>query len=53
MPHEDLRGKSYLDYAASVDDIETWTGFDFFVNLPDSVEATAERNSDWSTFLGF
>ena len=53
MPHEDLRGKSYLDYAVSVDDIETWTGFDFFVNLPDGVETTAESNSNWSTFQGF
>ena len=53
MPHEDLRGKDYLDYAVSVDQIEQWTGFDFFVNLPDNVEATAETNSNWSAFQNF
>ena len=41
---------SYSNYAVSVDQIEQWTGFDFFANLPDSVEATAERNSSWSNF---
>ena len=44
---------SYTNYAVSVDQIEQWTGFDFFVNLPDGVENTAEGNSDWSTFSGF
>ena len=53
MPHKDLRGESYSDYAVSVDQVEQWTGFDFFVNLPDSVEATAEKNSDWSVFHSF
>lgn len=41
---------SYTNYAVSVDQIEQWTGFDFFANLPDSVEATAERNTSWSNF---
>ena len=53
MPHKDLRGKSYSDYAVSVDQVEQWTGFDFFVNLPDGIEAIAEKNSDWTTFQGF
>ena len=53
MPHKDLRGKDYLDYAVSVDQIEEWTGFDFFVNLPDNVEATAETNSNWTAFKDF
>ena len=44
---------SYTNYAVSVDQIEQWTGMDFFVNLPDNVEATAETNSNWSTFQGF
>ena len=44
---------NYSNYAVSVDQIEQWTGFDFFVNLPDSVEAAAETNSNWSTFQGF
>ena len=44
---------SYANYAVSVNQIEEWTGMDFFVNLPDSVEATAETNSNWSAFQGF
>jgi endonuclease G len=44
---------SYTNYAVSVDQIEEWTGMDFFVNLPDAVEATAEENSSWSTFQSF
>ena len=41
---------SYTNYAVSVDQIEAWTGFDFFVNLPDSIEAGAEMNSSWASF---
>jgi endonuclease G len=41
---------TYTNYAVSVDNIESWTGFDFFANLPDGVETTAEKNSSWSTF---
>lgn len=44
---------SYTNYAVSVDQVEQWTGFDFFANLPDSVEATAESNTSWSAFQGF
>lgn len=44
---------SYTNYAVSVDRIEELTGFDFFVNLPDGVEATAESNSSWSVFQNF
>lgn len=44
---------SYTNYAVSVDQIEAWTGFNFFVNLPDSVETTAEANSSWTTFQSF
>ena len=45
-------GTSYSSCAVSVDQIEQWTGFDFFVNLPDSIEAVAESNTSWSTFSG-
>ena len=45
--------ETYATYAKSVDDIERLTGFDFFVNLPDSVESDAENNSSWSTFSSF
>ena len=44
---------SYTNYAVSVDQIEQWTGMDFFVNLPDNVESNAEQNSSWSTFQSF
>ena len=44
---------SYANYAVSVDQIETWTGFDFFVNLPDSVENSAEANTSWNSFQNF
>jgi hypothetical protein len=33
-----------------VDQIEAWTGFDFFVNLPDAIETAAEQNSSWDSF---
>lgn len=46
-------GTSYTNYAVSVDQIETWTGFDLFTNLPDGIEATAEANTSWSTFQSF
>ena len=44
---------SYTNYAVSVDQIETWTGFDFFVNLADTMEKSAEANEDWSAFQTF
>jgi endonuclease G len=51
--HKTYSNVSYTNYAVSVDQIEKWTGFDFFVNLPDSYEETAETNSSWSTFQSF
>ena len=44
---------SYTDYAVSVDQIEEWTGFDFFVNLPDPIETSAESNVSWDQFKVF
>lgn len=44
---------SYTAYSVSVDDVEAWTGFDFFANLPDTIELTAETNSSWSTLSNF
>ena len=43
----------YSNYAISVNQIESWTGFDFFVNLPDNVEDSAESNTSWSAFQSF
>lgn len=40
----------YANYAVSVDQIESWTGFDYFALLPDAVETAAEQNSSWTTF---
>ncbi len=51
--HKTYSNDSYVNYVVSVDQIEQWTGFDFFVNLPDSIEETAERNANWSTFQSF
>ena len=54
-PHTDLKGESYSDskYVVSVDQIETWTGFDLFSNLPSSLQTSAETNTSWSTFQSF
>jgi endonuclease G len=46
--HKAYSGVSYTNYAVSVDQIEAWTGFDFFPNLPDAIEVVAEQNSSWS-----
>jgi endonuclease G len=51
--HKDYDNNTYSNYAVSVDQVEKWTGFDFFVNLPDDVEAEAESNSSWTTFKNF
>ncbi len=45
---------SYTNYTVSVDQVEEWTGFDFFVNLPDDIEsATESQNTSWSDFTSF
>lgn len=44
---------SYTNHTATVDQIEQWTGFDFFANLPDNIEAAVESNSNWSSFSAF
>ena len=43
----------YTKYSVSVDQVEAWTGFDFFVNLPDNLEAAAETNTSWDAFKNF
>ena len=54
-----MEHKTYSNTAAwqnatySVKQIQDWTGFDFFVNLLDGIETTAENNSDWTTFQNF
>ena len=45
---------SYTNYTVSVDEVEAWTGFDFFVNLPSDIETRVEaKNTSWSAFTSF
>ena len=44
---------SYTNYVRSVDEIEALTGLNFFVNLKDDLEVSAEKNTSWSSFQGF
>jgi hypothetical protein len=37
----------------SVDEIEQKTGMNFFVNLADNLENTAESNTSWTSFQSF
>ena len=41
---------SFEKYAVSVDQIEQWTGFDYFHSLDDRLETRAEKNSSWREF---
>lgn len=43
----------YYNFAVSVDQIEAWTGFDLFANLPAALQTTAEANTSWSNFQSF
>ncbi len=54
-PHQELKVQSFSSpaYVVSVAQIEEWTGFDLFHNLPDTIEATAETNTSWSSFQSF
>ena len=50
LPHKDLKGREYQEFTVSVDQIEQFTGFDFFVNLKDEKEKPAETNVSWQAF---
>lgn len=52
---DDLRENtsSYQNYAVSVDQIEAWTGFDFFANLPEALQDLCEDDTDWADFRDF
>ena len=52
---DDLRENTsaYQNYAVSVDQIETWTGFDFFANLPEALQDLCEDDTDWVDFRDF
>ena len=49
----DKTNNVYASYAVSVDQIEQWTGLDFFANLPPSIASTAETNTSWQDFSNF
>ena len=51
--HKQYNTQDYTPYVKSVNDIEALTGLDFFVNLPDSIEETAESNTNWNTFKSY
>jgi len=44
---------AYEDCAVSVDQIEAWTGFDFFSNLSTSLQSGAEAATDWAAFKSY
>ncbi len=51
--HKDYTDQNYEKYAVTVDEIERKTGYDFFANLPENLQETAEKNSSWSSFRNF
>ncbi len=51
--HEAHSGENWQNFAVSVDEVERKTGFNFFANLPPSVETSAEANTNWNTFRNF
>jgi endonuclease G len=53
LENKEYDESNYRDYTVSVDQIEQWTGMNFFVNLPDALESLAETNSDWTVFTDF
>ena len=53
LPHDDLKGRSYTEYAVSVDQIEAWTGFDLFPSLPNAIEDSSEAATSWPFFKSF
>lgn len=60
-PHTDypkgtpFNGNSTYTFLQSIDQIEEWTGLDFFVNLPDDIEAAVEADQTvtWDAFKNF
>lgn len=53
LPHDDLKESVYTDFTTSVDEIEKWTGFDFFANLSSDLQSKAEANKDWLSFRNY
>lgn len=56
LEHRDNYGNgstNYLPYITTVDQIEAWTGFDFFSNLSTSLQSGAEAATDWAAFKAY
>lgn len=53
VEHKPIRKDEIMQYHCSVDQIEQWTGFDFFVNLPVSLQEAAESNNNLQSFVSF
>ena len=51
--HKEYSGSNYSACSVSVNDIEAWTGYDLFTNLPDTLEESAESNTSWNAFKIF
>lgn len=51
----DSSSEHYYDseHIVSVNQIETWAGLNLFHNLPDSIEETAENNTNWTSFQSY
>ena len=50
---DDSSDEEYDQFTVSVKQIEEWTGLDFFVNLPLTLQSKAETNTSWTTFSSF
>ncbi len=46
LPNE-KSNKKFTDHIVSVDSVENFTGIDFFVHLPDTLENRLEAKSDY------
>ncbi|MBP5488660.1 MAG: DNA/RNA non-specific endonuclease [Bacteroidales bacterium] len=53
LPHKEFKKTPYTDFTVSVDQIESWTGFDMFPALPDPIESRCESNTSLPTFESF
>lgn len=54
MEHRDYSSsETYDQFTVTVDQIEEWLGLNFFTNLPEALQTTAEKNRSWSTFASF
>nr|MCR4844000.1 DNA/RNA non-specific endonuclease [Bacteroidales bacterium] len=56
LPHDDsirVTTSAYQNYVVSVDQIEAWTGFDLFKNLPTALQDACEDDVNWTTFKNY